>query len=127
MSVAPEVDVETAVELERLELSLLDPAVRRDPQKVRALLTPDFLEFGASGRTWSLESVVDLLGTETYTSPRVEDFACRALSAETVLVTYRAVREDSAGTRAETLRSSIWTRQSGRWQMCFHQGTRVVP
>ncbi len=126
MSGEPQVDAETLAELERLELSLLDPAVRRNAQRVRELLAPDFLEFGSSGRTWSLETVVDLLLTETYSPPRVEDFACRTLSAETVLVTYRAVREDGAGARAETLRCSIWTQRSGKWQMCFHQGTRVA-
>jgi len=127
MSRVPQLSSVDANELERLERLLLDPSVRQDAQQVRQLLTTDFFEFGSSGRIWTLESVVDLLVTETYTPPRVEEFACRALSAEAVLVTYRAVREDTDGFRAETLRCSIWTRRSGQWQMCFHQGTRVAP
>src|SRR6476620_1658032 len=41
----------------RRELALLEPAVRRSPDDVRALLHPDFIEYGASGRTWNRDSV----------------------------------------------------------------------
>ena len=115
----------TAQELERLEKLLLDPAVRRDRARVRALLTEDFFEFGSSGRVWTLETTLGLLETENYTPPAVEEFVCRELSDGVVLASYRAVRVGQNGKRAETLRCSIWTRESGAWQMCFHQGTKV--
>jgi hypothetical protein len=39
------------------EVALLDPAVRRDPRRVRALLHPDFTEYGTSGRIWDRDSI----------------------------------------------------------------------
>lgn len=118
-------DAATMEELERLEKLLLDPATRRDRTRVASLLTEDFFEFGASGRVWTRETTLELLATENYTPPEVEDFACRELCNGVVLATYRAVRVTRDGKRAETLRCSIWARETGAWQMCFHQGTKV--
>ena len=39
-------------ELRALEDSILDPAMRADPARMRALLAPGFMEFGASGRVF---------------------------------------------------------------------------
>src|SRR5689334_23193732 len=39
------------------ELALLRPEVRADAERVRALLHPDFVEFGASGRVWDRSSI----------------------------------------------------------------------
>ena len=110
-------------ELQRLELLLMDPAVRRDRDQVSSLLTDDFVEFGSSGRVWERDSILQLLATETYEAPAVEDFACRLLGEDIALTTYRSVRMKATAKRAVTLRSSIWKRKSGSWKMCFHQGT----
>jgi hypothetical protein len=120
-----EVDEATRDELERLELLLMNPEVRRDRTRVRALLTDDFVEFGSSGRIWTRDAMLEELASETYTAPQAEDFAFRLLGGDVVLVTYRTCREDAAGEKTVTLRSSIWTRESGSWKVCFHQGTRV--
>ncbi len=113
-----------AAELERLELLLIDPAVRRDRERVAGLLAEDFLEFGSSGREWTRATILELLQTETYTPPTVDCFACRMLGADVALVTYRVVRlNEATDERAITLRSSIWTKMSGDWKMRFHQGT----
>jgi hypothetical protein len=114
----------TAVELQRLELMLLDPGVRRDRKRVEELLAEDFLEFGSSGRVWTREATLELLATETYIQPGVEDFACRMLSDDVALLTYRSVRRKAdGGVQAEALRSSVWIRTHGKWKMRFHQGT----
>jgi len=127
MMVDTRVDAATAAELERLELMLMDPVVRRDREQVSLLLAQDFVEFGSSGRVWTRQPTLELLATETYTPPVVEDFVCRMLGASVALVTYRAVRtNDLSGERVATLRSSLWTRESGIWQMRFHQGTRSI-
>jgi hypothetical protein len=126
MKMVGELDEATKSELERLELQLMDPAVRRNRERVAGLLTEDFLEFGSSGRVWTRETTLELLATETYSPPVVESFACRVLGRDVVLVTYRAVRTTGATDgRTVTLRSSIWTRKSGSWKICFHQGTRA--
>jgi hypothetical protein len=125
MKIEARVDEATQSELKRLELLLMDPAVRRDRERVAALFASDFVEFGSSGRVWTREQTLHLLASETYTPPRVEAFAFRQLGASVVLVTYRTVRTDEAGEQRATLRSSIWIRESESWKLSFHQGTRA--
>lgn len=118
------VDEATAAELQRLELLLMDPLVRKDRKQVFAFLDEEFVEFGASGRVWTRESILDLLSAESYAAPEVEDFSCFWLGVDVALVTYRAVHRDDEGENVATLRSSIWMKESGVWKMRFHQGTR---
>ena len=113
---------ELSAHLRSCEESLLDPAVRRDRARVSALLTEDFQEFGASGRVWSREQILELLATENYDPQTMEDFKCHWLAEGVVLATYRAVREDGSS----MLRSSIWIKEAGEWRVRFHQGTRVT-
>jgi hypothetical protein len=108
-----------------LELQLMDPAFRRDRARVAALMTEDFREFGASGRYWQRQTILDMMVLEVgYIAPRLEDFAIRRIGTEAVLVTYRAVREATVtAARRETLRSSLWVLSESGWKMAFHQGT----
>lgn len=109
------------------EQALLDPAVRRDRARVAELLADDFLEFGSSGRIWTREAILDLLVTENYDPPAMEEFQCDLIGEDVALVTYKTVRADAAsGLRAEVLRSSIWIREAGDWRVRFHQGTKAV-
>ena len=115
-----------AAELLRAEMTLLDPSVRHDPSRVSAFLADDFFEFGASGRVWTRDQILELLATEEYAPPIVEDFACHRIADEVVLVTYRTVRiNKELGHREAALRSSLWIRRSGTWKIRFHQGTRA--
>jgi hypothetical protein len=115
-----------AQELERLERELLDPAVRRDRNRVDALLHDEFLEFGSSGRVWTRSEILDLLVTEGYVPPAMEAFDCRMLAPDLALVTYRTMRADpQTAARRAVNRSSIWVRASGTWRVRFHQGTPV--
>jgi hypothetical protein len=100
------------------ELALLQPSVRRDAERVLALLHPDFLEHGASGRVWDRESVAALTsGTDA--PLQMTDLRTRYLGADAVLVTYRS-REPER----EALRSSVWLRDADAgWLLLFHQGT----
>lgn len=126
MSPARPVAKAVAAELLRAEMLLLDPVVRRDRSRVAALLADDFFEFGASGRVWCRDEILDLLAIEPYAPPILEDFACHRVADHAVLVTYRTVRVNTESGRRETaLRSSVWTKRSGRWLVRFHQGTRV--
>jgi ribonuclease HI len=105
------------------ELSLLNPAVRSDPHRVRELLHPDFLEFGASGRRWNLEAVVEALAIDP-SSPSQEptELAPVHVADDVVLLTYRIDGQDGA-----SLRSSLWVREGGSWRLRFHQGTPARP
>ncbi len=108
------------------ELSLLDERVRRDRAQVNALLSEDFVEFGSSGRAWSREEIVALLESETFAPMQAEEFKYARLSEDVALVTYRAVRKDSAPNASVSLRSSIWTKKGKEWVLRFHQGTRAA-
>jgi hypothetical protein len=106
---------------------LLDPMVRRDRGQVADLLADDFFEFGSSGRVWSRAATLDLLASEDYTPPSMEDFACHLIAPDVALVTYKSVRIDSvSGMRRVVLRSSLWIRKSERWRVRFHQGTKAA-
>jgi len=112
--------------LQTCEQALLDPALRRDRARVSELLTEDFLEFGSSGRIWTREQILELLETEDYKPPAMEDFKCALVADGVALVTYRTVRTDAVTSeKATTLRSSLWTKESGTWRVRFHQGTRT--
>jgi hypothetical protein len=113
--------------LRACEEMLLDPAVRRNRERVAAMLAEDFLEFGSSGRVWTRDQILELLATEDYQPPMMEDFTCSSIAKGVALVTYRTVRTDAeSGQSIATLRSSIWIEDSGKWRVRFHQGTRAL-
>ena len=133
-------------EVVKRELLLLDPAVRADLGKVRALLHPDFLEFGASGRIWDAEAIAGSLAADFATDQaapdqgafhqgtidqgtvdhravalRAVDLEPMSLSADIVLLTYRIDDPERP-----SLRCSVWVRaDDGDWLLRFHQGTLV--
>lgn len=112
-------DAQVASHLLELESSLMRPAVRRSAEQLKALINDDFLEFGASGRTYDRASLIALLSVEP-DGPvaMITDFTVRLLAPHIALVTYRA----QLGTTAR-LRSSIWRREGEAWRLHFHQGT----
>ncbi|HEY2912210.1 MAG TPA: DUF4440 domain-containing protein [Candidatus Angelobacter sp.] len=112
-------DSDTAYFFE-LETSLHKKQVRSSAESTSALLADAFIEFGSSGRVWSKASIIESMRREELGQQiTVEDFAVRGLAPDVVLVTY--ISNKDAGS---TLRSSIWKRLDGKWQMIFHQGTR---
>ena len=118
--------------LQELEERLLSSAGRASAETVGALLAEDFLEFGSSGVTFGKQEALDGLAEESRDNHRYEriarDWNVRELADNAALVTYRVTRNDrTEGSTVTSLRSSIWKCQGGRWQMVFHQGTRVAP
>jgi ribonuclease HI len=113
MTMVPDLAAVTAFEQE-----LLDPVCRADAGRLRDLLHPDFREHGASGRVWTLDTIVADLTASPATGVRATDLQAHRLAEDVVLVTYR-----TAGDRP-ALRSSVWVRgTTGRWRLRFHQGT----
>ncbi|NWJ26108.1 DUF4440 domain-containing protein [Rhizobium sp. RM] len=113
-----------------LETSLHRPKVRSSPQAVSDLLADDFVEFGKSGRVYDKQITIEALAQEegSVSTPPLEvaDFTAKPLSEDVVLVTYKSIRPLAQDQQSnEALRSSIWKRIDGRWQMIFHQGTPV--
>jgi ribonuclease HI len=113
---------EDRAEVLRRELLLLDPVVRADPGRVRRLLHPEFVEFGASGRIWDGNAIVEALAADSApVQRRAVDLVPVRLSVDTILVTYRVDDLERA-----SLRSSVWLRNTdGEWLLRFHQGTSI--
>ena len=108
-------DIEKLFEL---ETSLHKKEIRNSPAAVAALLADDFTEFGSSGRVYDKPAIIELLRNEPVDQKvTVENFVVRDLSPTVALVTYLSSKS--------TLRSSIWRLSDSRWQMIFHQGTRI--
>jgi ribonuclease HI len=112
---------DAVAEVGALERRLLDPSVRADVVAVDALLHPDFVEFGASGRVWDRPATLAALAAESDTTViEVFDLVGEQVAEHVVLLTFRTRR---AGRLA--VRSSVWVRDGDRWRVRFHQGTLV--
>lgn len=117
----------STADLFELETSLHKKHIRNSPQAVAALLADDFIEFGSSGRIFNKAAIIEALKTEVADQQvTVENFQVRELAPGVALVTYIASKPaDSESTVIRALRSSLWQHANGRWQMSFHQGTRI--
>jgi hypothetical protein len=108
------------------ELRLLDAEVRRSPERLGALLHPDFYEFGSSGRLWDRASVLaeltgkDVPGSRPLTASRMKGVQ---LAPDLVHLTFDT--EEDSGRRVH--RSSLWRRTEDGWRLYFHQGTPFRP
>ncbi len=111
-----------AAALRSSEVALLTSLVRRSPERVRALLHPDYVEVGRSGRRWTRDDVVARLAGELpRETPATDEWETVDLAPDLVLVTYR-MRDGVQVSR----HTSIWDVTSGAPVLRFHQGT-VVP
>jgi hypothetical protein len=111
-------------ELRGLEERLLHPAVRKNPAALRELLAEEFVEIGSSGTQYDRETIIAALEDEVPSQVELHDFRATLLVEDLVLVIYRTVRHEKRALK-QARRSSIWMRREGRWQMCFHQGTKM--
>src|SRR5262245_9230758 len=119
-------DVSIEAHLRTLEEELLQPDVRKTATRLDALLAEGFIEFGSSGRVFDKQDIIDTLRSESPARRSLTDFKALPLGPEVVLTTYRAVRYGASGEQPiYSLRSSVWRLLDGRWQMVFHQGTRL--
>lgn len=120
--------MELRLEIIEKELSLLSPEVRRSKEKLTSLLSQEFLEIGASGRTFRLDEVLSELPEESNYSAHAQDFEFRALSEDLVQLIYRSSSSRGGdGERRFAKRTSLWRRENGAWKMVYHQGTPVAP
>lgn len=112
--------------LRELELELLRPVTRGSLERLSILLAEDFREFGCSGQIFSRDDIIEALRAGPRTRFSISDFRARILSEGVALITYQAAgREEANDREIVSLRSSLWVIRDGRWQMLFHQGTKV--
>ena len=111
-----------------LEHELASSSARADKSKLHEILADDFVEFGASGRRFTKQEIIELLSTEDdFTPYELEDFSVTMLGESHALVTYTIPpREGPDGTpKPGSRRSSIWREDGDNWQLVFHQGTHT--
>lgn len=114
-----------AKELKKYELSILHDEFSSEIEK---LLADELWEVSAVGGTRSRKEICNWLSKKPPDSRwDIKNFDVKKISAELALVCYWAkmaapVVSESKG----TLHSSLWKRnQEKRWQMVFHQATRI--
>jgi hypothetical protein len=107
--------------IRELEEKLLTQEVRSSKSELQKLLADDFFEIGSSGKILYKDEEIAENGIGIV-KMKLSDFALHPLSDELVLATYRIFNEL---TSQQSLRSSIWKRNDGMWQMVFHQGTKT--
>lgn len=114
-------DRDLAATLYRLEVALASADPAGIEGGLAALIPDDFLELGASGRTWTAPEIRAALDREA-AADLVEllDFQVAALAPGVALATYRI------GPPRPSRRSSVWVLRDDRWQVRFHQGTLIA-
>jgi hypothetical protein len=88
------------------------------------VLAPDFVEFGRSSRVYVRAEVLATPPAPIPIALPLPSFRVRWIAPDVALVTYQSDLASASG-RERALRSSLWTRSNGRWQLRFHQGTPI--
>lgn len=109
-------------QLKALEEDLWKPDTRFDQLYMRKLLSPDFLEYGRSGKIYTLEEVLSIEPRDISITLPLPNLNARQISDDVVQLTYRSI-VSSEGEVEYANRSSLWCRNKGEWQLRFHQGT----
>ncbi len=111
--------------LRALEESLWDDESRFDRVHLDAVLHPDFLEFGQSGRTWDRAATLAVEPEPIGATP-LQEFDVDLVSTDVALVTYQVTDQfGPGGSERHTRRSSLWLRTPEGWRLRFHQGTPI--
>ena len=113
-------------ELRALEERLAMPAAGESRESLAVLLAAEFREFGSSGRVYDAATTLDALVAGAPQRFVFEDFHAAPVSGDAVLVTYVSRSVSGPGWKPPVLRSSLWVRRENRWQLLFHQGTRLA-
>ncbi|MFT3797337.1 DUF4440 domain-containing protein [Microbacterium sp.] len=94
---------------------------RRHPDRLEALLHPEFVEIGRSGWRWTrAEIIASLLSEPPRARPTTDEWQFATIAPGLVLVTYRIAA--LAGTSRH---SSLWDVSGAHPVIRFHQGTAV--
>ena len=111
-------------DLKLLEEGLWREETRFDYGWLDEVLSPDFFEFGRSGRVYGRQDTIDTGAQHIDAELPLMDFRARLLDTDLAQVTYvSAVTYD--GVQELANRSSIWSRTESGWRLRFHQGTAI--
>ncbi|KIL43315.1 nuclear transport factor 2 family protein [Jeotgalibacillus campisalis] len=96
----------------------INTEVRKSKEELDKILANDFFEIGSSGRMFTKQECLDDGVSQAEMS--IHQYEIHPLSESLVLSTYLIANHTR---KRNTLRSSIWKKIDGRWQLFFHQGT----
>lgn len=121
-----EVGAEDFEQLRQLEESMWVAEARFDVAYMERVLSPDFFEFGCSGRIYTRAEIIDTPAQPIRSTIPLRDFRVRPVSingvANVFQVTY--ISEVVYDEYVQICnRSSLWVRTNEGWQLRFHQGT----
>ncbi|HUI31881.1 MAG TPA: DUF4440 domain-containing protein [Candidatus Acidoferrales bacterium] len=109
--------------VKELEESMWRSETRFDRDYMERVLSPDFFEFGRSGRVYKREDTLAAPAQKINAKLPLKDFRIHPITEDVVLVTYIT---EVIGNKLEMgNRSSIWIRTPKGWRLRFHQGTPV--
>ncbi|MEK7514919.1 MAG: DUF4440 domain-containing protein [Patescibacteria group bacterium] len=107
-----------------LENSLQQPSVRKSAEKLNDLISEDFVEFGSSGLVYTKQDVLNNLPASPEIKFIMTDFKITILSTDIIQSTFKTEKTNTqTGKVTQSLRSSLWRNENGKWRMIFHQGT----
>jgi hypothetical protein len=114
--------------LRALESELHHDGTLCSPERLDALLHPDFHEVGRSGRRYTRATVIAFLASKPALPPAASGHhALHRLADGCALLTYRSMHRVTDGSPAEVvLRSSIWLDTADGWRLFYHQGTAAA-
>ena len=101
-----------------LEELHLKPAIRSSKEEMDKILAEEFTEIGSSGRKFDKEDCMNRDLSQDDLS--MHQFTMQEVATDIVLTTYYLMNKTLG---RHTLRSSLWKKIDGRWQLYFHQGT----
>ena len=116
-------------QLRKLEIELHQFDIRSNHSRLNHLIHSSFFEIGYSGNIYSKKDIIDFLLNEDEPTHTVwsQDYQFLELSKDIVQVMYKEASLDAQGILSRhSIRTSIWQKELGRWQVRFHQATPVT-
>ena len=110
--------------LVELEETLWRVETRYDTELMERTFAPDFMEVGRSGRRYERQEMLFAPDPEAVinASLPLPEYSVKLISPDVALATYTSVVRYGEDVEWGH-RSSLWSKNEGRWQLRFHQGT----
>ena len=107
-----------------LETEFQQPEVRRSTQRLSELISDDFREITSSGKVTSKKDCLENLPKASRIKFVMTNFKMYVLSPDVVQTLFKTEKTVvETGKVSNSMRSSIWKNENGKWRMIFHQGT----
>ncbi|NMP30040.1 nuclear transport factor 2 family protein [Thalassotalea sp. M1531] len=113
-------------QLRTLEVELHQFETRSNFSRIDQLIHTSFIEIGYSGTVYAKSDILESLLNEAKPTYIVwsQEYQFIELAENIVQVMYKEARLDAQGKLSRhSIRTSIWQKELGNWQVRFHQAT----